>query len=166
MSLCLFDPDDTIAAIASAPSGAARGVIRMSGAKALSLVKRLFEAAEAHPKTASRREPLALAGGLHLRTKTPPIPAVLYRWHAPATYTRQELAELHLPGSPPLVDAVLSELIAEGARLALPPQFAFRAFLAGRIDLTQAEALLGIISAQTARHLRVASDQYAGGLSK
>lgn len=95
-----------------------------------------------------------------------PIPAVLYLWPNARSYTREPLAELHLPGSPPLADAVLGALCASGARLAQPGEFTMRAFLAGRIDLTQAEAVLGVIEAQDSRQLESALAQLAGGIAR
>jgi tRNA modification GTPase len=75
------------------------------------------------------------------------------------------VAELHTLGSPPLLDAALRALCAAGARLAEPGEFTLRAFLAGRLDLTQAEAVLGVIDARSRRELDVALSQLAGGLA-
>jgi tRNA modification GTPase len=76
------------------------------------------------------------------------------------------MAELHLLGSPPLVEAALAAVCAVGARVAEPGEFTLRAFLAGRIDLTQAEAVLGVIDAVDRRQLDAALAQLAGGLAK
>ena len=98
----------------------------------------------------------------------PPVGALachVYLWPGSRSYTRQPSAELHLIGSPPLLDAALQTLCAQGARLAQPGEFTLRAFLAGRIDLTQAEAVLGVVDAENSRELHVALLQLAGGLS-
>ena len=99
---------------------------------------------------------------------TPPIAALachLYLWPTSRSYTRQPSAELHLIGSPPLLEAALHVLCEQGTRLAQPGEFTLRAFLAGRVDLTQAEAVLGVIDAENSRELNVVLTQLAGGLS-
>src|SRR5207237_7200009 len=77
----------------------------------------------------------------------------------------QDVAEIHLVGSPPLVSQVLSHCLAQGARHAEPGEFTLRAFLSGRIDLTRAEAVLGVIEATNPAQLEAALEQLAGGLS-
>ena len=72
---------------------------------------------------------------------------MLALWPAPRTYTGQSVAEIHLVGSPPLVSQVLAHCLGRGARHAEPGEFTLRAFLSGRIDLTRAEAVLGVIEA-------------------
>ena len=84
----------------------------------------------------------------------------------PAAATRdQPAAEIHTAGSPPILQAVLATLCAAGARPARPGEFTLRAFLAGRIDLTQAEAVLGVIDAGSQRDFSRALEQLAGGLA-
>ncbi len=94
------------------------------------------------------------------------MPATLYLWPGTSSYTREPAAELHTLGSPPLLTAVVEQLGRVGARPAAPGEFTLRAFLAGRIDLTQAEAVLGIIDARGEHELRVALEQLAGGLTR
>jgi tRNA modification GTPase len=86
-------------------------------------------------------------------------------WPGQRTYTGGPLAEIHLTGSAPLSNLVLSDCLARGARLAEPGEFTLRAFLAGRIDLTQAEAVLGVIDAGNPAQLNAALQQLAGGIS-
>ena len=69
-------------------------------------------------------------------------------WPGPRSYTGQDIAEIHLIGSAPLSGLVLSACLAQGARPAEPGEFTLRAFLSGRIDLTRAEAVLGVIEAR------------------
>jgi tRNA modification GTPase len=95
-----------------------------------------------------------------------PVPTTLYLWPTKSSYTRQPSAELHLPGSPPLLEAALEAVCHAGARLARPGEFTLRAFLAGRLDLTQAEAVLGVIDAGSRQELDAALSQLAGGLAK
>ncbi len=90
---------------------------------------------------------------------------MLSLWPAPRTYTGQDVAEIHLVGSPPLVSLVLSHCLIRGARQAEPGEFTLRAFLSGRIDLTRAEAVLGVIDAANPAQLDAALQQLAGGLA-
>ena len=82
------------------------------------------------------------------------------------SYTREPVAEFHTLGSPPLLEALLRAVCTAGARLARPGEFTLRAFLAGRFDLVQAEAVLGVIDAADRRELDVALAQLAGGLTR
>jgi tRNA modification GTPase len=185
--------DDTIAAIASPPGGAARGIVRLSGLAVEICLEACFRGvadnvgvAVALPppeslqpgggsKTATPTYCLAtssptnfphiLEGELHLPGIFSPLPCELYLWPAGRSYTGQEVAEFHTFGSPPLLEALLKTLCAAGARLAEPGEFTLRAFLSGRIDLTQAEAVLGVIDADDPRQLRTALGQLAGGLA-
>jgi tRNA modification GTPase len=90
------------------------------------------------------------------------IPARAYVMRAPATYTREDMVELHLPASAPILQRLMSGMIERGARAAQPGEFTERAFLNGRIDLTQAEAVLRAIHAMHAGELRNAINQLRG----
>lgn len=90
--------------------------------------------------------------------------AVVFK--APRTYTREDLVEIHLPASPPLVDALLRSLVEHGARPARPGEFTLRAFLNGRLDLAQAEAVEQLISAEGDADRVAALDQLGGSFSK
>jgi tRNA modification GTPase len=83
---------------------------------------------------------------------------------APSTYTREEVVEINAHSGPLLLERILGILLQEGARLAKPGEFTFRAFINGRIDLTQAEAIIDLINAQSERGLHLASNQIHGGL--
>ncbi|MFI5458624.1 MAG: tRNA modification GTPase [Isosphaerales bacterium] len=158
-----LDPNDTIAAVASPPGPAARGIVRLSGPEALAIALDGFlpDSGEIPP----RRCAVARAGSLRLDGLRPLLPATLALWPAPRTYTGQNVAEIHLVGSTPLVSLVLANCLGRGARLAEPGEFTLRAFLSGRIDLTRAEAVLGVIDAQNPAQLHAALQQLAGGLS-
>jgi tRNA modification GTPase len=108
----------------------------------------------------------AIAGSLGLPGIASPLPCEVYLWPSGRSYTGQPVAEIHTLGSPPLLEAVVRTLCAAGARLAEPGEFTLRAFLAGRIDLTQAEAVLGVIDAANPEQLDVALSQLAGGLAE
>jgi tRNA modification GTPase len=160
----MFDAEDTIVALASPPGGAARAIVRVSGPGAVAVVEQCFRAHDRRLPGGLRR-PTALEGDLHIQALSAPLPAVLYLWPSTRSYTRQPTAEFHTLGSPPLAEALVSELCRLGARPARRGEFTLRAFLAGRLDLTQAEAVLGVIDARGSAELHVALTQLAGGLA-
>jgi tRNA modification GTPase len=156
--------EDTIAAIASAPGGALRGILRLSGPGVVSCLRPCFRADREGDLSACTR-PSLIRGQLQLSGPLGDVPCDLYLWPGSRSYTRQPAAELHTIGSPPLLDAALRAVCAAGARLAEPGEFTLRAFLAGRLDLTQAEAVLGVTDARSRQELDVALSQLAGGLA-
>jgi len=161
----LYHADDTIAAIASAPGGAARGIVRVSGPDTASILATCFRTA-ANVDLSDVCAATAFSGTLKLSgSAVRELGADVYFWPDGRSYTRQPVAEIHTLGAPPLVAGVLRTVCAAGARLAEPGEFTLRAFLAGRIDLTQAEAVLGIIDARGERELQAALSQLAGGLA-
>jgi tRNA modification GTPase len=93
------------------------------------------------------------------------LPASLCVWPDERAYTRQPTVEFHVIGATPILDAVVRRCLHAGARLAEPGEFTLRAFLGGRLDLTQAEAVLGVIDAKSKKSLDVALAQLAGGLT-
>ncbi|WP_422927296.1 tRNA modification GTPase [Singulisphaera sp. PoT] len=157
-----LDPHDTIAAVASPPGPGFRGLVRLSGPEAWSIALGRFtpDIDAPPPRRAERRTGRLAVAGLR-----PPLPAAIVLWPAPRTYTGQQLAEIHTVGSPPLVNLLLADCLTRGARLAEPGEFTLRAFLSGRIDLTRAEAVLGVIDARSPAQLDAALQQLAGGLS-
>jgi tRNA modification GTPase len=159
-----LDLDDTICAIASAPGGALRGIVRVSGPDSLTCVSALIRPVGGIDLTA--RAPSCRRVSVFLSDVLGEAPAILYLWPTSRSYTRQPSAELHLPGSPPILEAALAALCEAGARLARPGEFTLRALLAGRLDLTQAEAVLGVIDARSKAELDVALGQLAGGLAR
>jgi len=158
--------DDTIVAIASPPGGAARAIIRLSGPDAHACAARLFHPDPGSSPFTLHLSPFTVSGALHLPGLHSPLPADMYLWPNGRSYTGQPVVEFHTLGSPPLLDAVLRAACGVGARLAQPGEFTQRAFLAGRIDLAQAEAVLGVIEASDPGQLDVALGQLAGGLSR
>jgi tRNA modification GTPase len=157
--------DDTIAAIASPPGGAARGIVRMSGPAVGRCLTSVFTADDRR-KADGIVHPTALRGAIRLAALHAPLACQVYLWPDRRSYTGQPVAEIHMPGSPPLLEAALDAVCQAGARLAEPGEFTLRAFLAGRIDLTQAEAVLGVIDATDRSQLDVALAQLAGGLAR
>lgn len=157
--------DETIAAIASAPGGGLRGIIRISGPATARCLRPIF-CTDVNADWDRGKVARVISGRLLVGEPFGEIPCDLFFWPTARSYTRQPSAELHLIGSPPLLAAALQAVAAAGARPALPGEFTLRAFLAGRLDLTQAEAVLGVIDAQSQRELDVALEQLAGGLAR
>ena len=162
-----FHTDDTICAIASAPGGAGRGIVRISGQAAVSTAAHLFEATDQRLIHAVRQAS-AVTGraSIYFGGAIRSLPCDLLIWPTCRSYTREPIAELHTVGSPPLLQAVVAAACKAGARLAEPGEFTLRAFLAGRLDLIQAEAVLGVIDARGSGDLDAALVQLAGGLSR
>jgi len=166
----VYDPDDTIAAIGTAAAGAARGMVRVSGPRTVAIVEQCFSAKNGLGPLPLVRVASVLPGQLQLGNccgrDVPPVDCDLFLWPGQQSYTRQPTAELHTFGSPAVLEMILETLCRCGARAAKPGEFTLRAFLAGRIDLTQAEAVLGVIDARDAQELSGALAQMAGGLSR
>ena len=160
-----LDPTDTIAAVASPAGGGVLGLVRVTGPAAFAVVRAAFRP-DGGPASPPRDHAARWTGRVDLEgTRRSPAVAVHW-WPAPRTYTGQPLVEVETVGSPPVLAAVLKVFLARGARLAEPGEFTLRAFLAGRIDLTQAEAVLGVIDAASPEQLDLALRQLAGGLAK
>ncbi|MGD9632057.1 MAG: tRNA modification GTPase [Pirellulales bacterium] len=159
--------DDTIAAIATAAGGAARSMVRVSGPDAATIVERCFTPG-ADGNFVLPRRAVAMDGSvaIALHSVTRSVPCTLFYWPDERSYTREPVAEFHALGSPPLAQAVLNAVCGAGARLAESGEFTLRAFLAGRLDLTQAEAVLGVIDAHDASDLSAAVEQLAGNLAR
>jgi tRNA modification GTPase len=156
--------EETIAAIATAPGVGAIGIVRIAGPGSFGVAAKLFEPA--------RRATVAdLPGGRALfgRVRDPADAAlidegVLLSFRAPHSYTGQDAVELQVHGGPAVLRRVLELVLASGARLAAPGEFTMRAVIAGRLDLTQAEAVQGLIEARSDAARRQASSGLAGGL--
>lgn len=155
-------PDDTIVALSSAAGPGARAIVRLSGPNTRAVVASVFT-----PDVAPRSQGRYLQpGSVRLTGVHSPLPATLYFFPAPRTYTGQDLAELHTISSPPLVERLIADLLAAGARPAQPGEFTLRAFLAGKKDLPQAEAVLAVIDANSDADLTAALAQLAGGVTQ
>ncbi|MCO6043717.1 50S ribosome-binding GTPase [Aeoliella sp. ICT_H6.2] len=154
-----MDLDDTIVAIASAAGGSPRGAVRISGPRAVALAGDLVGGSLPELTVATAIEALIPLDANRQ------LPATLFVWPGERSFTRQPTVEIHTLGSPPLLSLVVSRACVLGGRLARPGEFTLRAFLAGRIDLTQAEAVLGVIDASGDRALQTALAQLAGGMA-
>ncbi|MBQ6616569.1 MAG: tRNA modification GTPase [Thermoguttaceae bacterium] len=152
--------DDTIVAISSPLTGAALGIVRLSGAQTIDILSACFGLSLDKPARATRLElPLTLDADAS------PLPASVYLWQEGHSYTGELSAEIHTIGSLPLLNRIVDRLIESGARAAQGGEFTFRAFLSGSLDLTQAEAVLGLIEASDETAFKTAARQLAGGFS-
>ena len=158
-------PADTIAAI-STPSGpGAIGILRLSGPEAASIVEKCFQ--PLGPKGLREHKPRELVYGDLLDSGGQPIDRVLCTYsRGPSSYTGEDTAELQCHGSPMVLALGLEALFTAGARQARAGEFTRRAFLNGRLDLAQAEAVGDLLSTQSREGARHAAGQLAGALSK
>ena len=156
----MISDQDTIAAIATPIGQAGIGIIRVSGPRCLAIARKIF----------SPRNPVTNFISHHLYLGTlcdpssgKPIDEVLLSFmKGPRTYTREDIIEINSHSGYMLLSKILDALLSQGARLARPGEFTLRAFLNGRIDLTQAEAIVDLISSQSERGLLLASEQVRG----
>jgi len=160
-----LDLDDTIVALASPPGPAPRGIVRVSGLVTADIVENVFRPDVAFAGWRSTKVPRRFVGSLNLPTIIVPIPVALMYWPTRRSFTGQPMAEFHLLGSVPLLEATLDQICQCGARLARRGEFTMRAFLSGRIDLLQAEAVLGVIEATDHEELQKALSQLGGRMT-
>jgi len=161
-----FDIEDTIVAVATAREpGAARGIVRVSGPNALRAISGAFQAS-GNLSIDDVSSPTVLSGRFKCDGMENSIACEVAVWPNQQSYTNQVAAEIHTIGSLPILDAILEQLRESGCRLAEPGEFTMRAFLSGRLDLTEAEAVLGVIDAVDKSQLTVALEQLSGGLAK
>ena len=151
---------DTICAVATAPGAGGVAIVRVSGARAGELFKQLFQ--PAHPDAASGRR-LAYGHAVYRGEIIDEVLAVFMA--APATYTREDVFEIHCHGGSVCARRVVEAAVALGARAAEPGEFTRRAFLNGRIDLTEAEAVMSLIGADSEAAARASVRQLEGGVS-
>jgi tRNA modification GTPase len=178
----MFSTLDTIVAIATPPGRGGIGVVRLSGPDARSIAQRLIAhrdgleprhatltfvrdttAVRLKADTTCAADPSCVASGFSRTNAIDQVVATYFP--APHSYTGEDVVELSAHGSPPVLRAIVEAAIAEGTRLAEPGEFTLRAFLNGRIDLMQAEAVADLIDAVTPLQARAAFDQLHGTLT-
>ena len=158
--------DDTIAAIATPLGEGGLAVIRLSGAEALAVADRSFAPAGEGSVKPSAAATHTIHFGHVVRDGQTVDEALLAVMRAPRTFTREDVVEITCHGGILAAKMVLDTVLANGARLAEPGEFTRRAFLNGRIDLAQAEAVADLIHSRTELALRAANEQLAGKLSQ
>jgi len=158
-------PFDTIAAISTPPGEGAIGIVRISGGKAFEITKRIFQPYKSL-KDRSKLQSFTMHLG-YIKNELRTIDEVLVSFmRAPHTYTREDIVEINCHGGAVAVNEVLKLVLQNGASLAEPGEFTKRAFINGRIDLSQAESVLDIVRAKTGRSLSAAVNQLKGGIKE
>ena len=159
----MFATDDTIVAIATPPGRGGLGIVRLSGPAALQVAAAVV----------SRRAPLEPRRATFTRVRGADPPSsgatdtvVVTSFPAPHSYTGQDVVEISAHGSPVVLRGIVRAAIEAGARLAQPGEFTLRAFLSGKLDLIQAEAVADLIAAATPLQARMAFDQLEGTLTR
>lgn len=154
--------EDTIVSPVTPAGEGGVSIVRLSGSQSLPLFKKVFKAACGHREFKSH----LMYYGHILDLSGAVIDEVMAVYMAaPRTYTREDVVELHCHGSPGIVQKVLDICIDRGARVARPGEYTFRAFMNGRLDLAQAEAVIDLIKARTQSSQRIAFSQLDGKLS-
>ncbi|MEM9418443.1 MAG: GTPase [Planctomycetota bacterium] len=148
---------DTIVAVSSPPGRSARGLVRLAGPDAFTVLAQLID---------SLPEPQRIESRKLSQTDLPKIPVLGVTFPGPGSYTGGDVAELQLPGHPALLDRVIHAALSLGARLAEPGEFTFRAYAAGRLDLTQAEGVAATINAISDGQLAAAAHLREGELAR
>ncbi|MDA0268838.1 MAG: tRNA uridine-5-carboxymethylaminomethyl(34) synthesis GTPase MnmE [Cyanobacteria bacterium] len=161
----MLSQGETIAAIATAivPAQGSVGIVRLSGATAIAIARSLFQAPGSQPWDSHR-----ILYGHICDPQTQKIldEALLLLMFAPRSYTREDVVEFHCHGGIMAVQQVLHCCLAQGARLAQPGEFTLRAFLNGRLDLTQAESIVDLVSAQSRQAAQAALGGVQGKLTQ
>jgi tRNA modification GTPase len=159
----LFSTSDTIVAVATPPGRGGIGVVRLSGADARAIAERLTRLRQRLEPRHATLTTLEVDGDATTRALDH---VILTYFPAPASYTGDDVVEISAHGSPVILRAIVSAAMTAGARLAEPGEFTFRAFINGRMDLMQAEAVADLIDSVTPRQARAAFDQLNGTLTR
>ncbi len=154
--------EETIAAIATPIGAGGIGIIRVSGHNAETIARKIFRS----------KRPIKSFDSFHLylghiidpKSNLPVDEVLLSIMHAPFSYTREDVVEINSHSGYAILSSILQIILRAGARLAKPGEFTLRAFLNGRIDLTQAEAIIDLINAKGDMSVRLAASQLVGGL--
>lgn len=158
---------DTIAAVATPQGSGGIGIIRISGQDALTLLSGIFGRGKSGPSDCSALESHRVIHGYVFDPGTLEIidEVLVIPMLAPRSYTAENVVEIHAHSGPMVIRTLLELVLRQGARLADPGEFTRRAFLNGRIDLTQAEAVMDIINARSSNAVKIAASQSSGTLS-
>ena len=157
--------EDTIAAVSTPLGRGGLGIIRISGKQALSIAKKVFRP-NSIPFQELKPYHATLGKVIDPSDHREMDQALLTYFKRPRSYTREDVVEISCHGSPPLLYRILEIVLQAGARLAEPGEFTYRAFLHGRIDLIQAEAINDLIKAKTHYQAELAYQQLRGELSR
>ena len=153
---------DTIAAISTPPGEGAISIVRMSGEEAVSIAQKVFSGKDL---TQAKSHTINYGHIVDPKTHEEIDEVMVSLMLAPKTFTREDVVEINCHGGIVATNRILQLLLLNGARLAEPGEFTKRAFLHGRIDLTQAESVMDLIRAKTDRSMKIALNQLDGNLS-
>lgn len=163
----------TIAAIATPPGSGGIGIIRVSGEGSLKILSDIFRktgkrapAVQHHSSIELQAHRMYLGHIIDPREKTLVDEVLVVTMRAPHSYTMEDVVEIQSHSGYIVLNKILKLVLAYGARLAEPGEFTRRAFMNGRIDLTQAEAVIDVINARTGKSLDIATEQLKGGIGK
>jgi tRNA modification GTPase len=158
--------DDTIAAISTPVGQGGIGIVRLSGPDAVAITDRIFRSKKNEKPSRAPSHKMLYGHIVDPADERLVDEVLLAIMRAPNSYTREDVVEINCHGSMVSVRQILEIALREGARIAEPGEFTKRAFLHGRINLSQAEAVLDIINAKTEESMRIASEQLRGGLTE
>lgn len=157
----MYELNDTIAAVATPPGVGGIGILRVSGPKAINAAQVLFKA----KKNIELKRQILLGRFQDPESGEALDEGLLLVMPKPQSYTTEDVVEFHVHGSPSLLQTLLNLVIKQGIRMAFPGEFTYRAFVNGRLDLTQAEAVEALVSSQGESYRRQAVRQLTGGLA-
>jgi tRNA modification GTPase len=155
----MYNPGDTIVAVSSPPLGE-RAIVRISGPNTLDILRQIFD-----PPITEEKKGCVIAGSITVDVELR-IDAQLYLFLAPHSYTGDTLAEIHIYTNPSVTGALLEDLLSKGLRMAGPGEFTARAYLNGKIDLAQAEAVNEIVVSSNRFQLAAAEKLLSGRLAE
>lgn len=161
-----YSEEDTIAAISTAVGDAGIGIVRLSGIDAIEIAKKIFKSNFKKDLSEVTSHQIMYGKIFHPETGEMIDEVLLSVMKSPKTYTTQDVVEINTHGGGVVVRAVLDAALKAGARMAEPGEFTKRAFLGGRIDLTQAEAVMNVIGAKSEKGLSLSLNQLKGGLKE
>jgi tRNA modification GTPase len=164
--LSMLTGDDTISAIATAIGEGGIGIIRISGSKAMAIAGKLFISKSGKTVDSLLSHQVMYGHIIDPASGETVDEAILLIMRAPRSYTCEDVVEIHCHGGPVPLKRILDLTLVQGARLADPGEFTKRAFLNGRLDLAQAEAVIDIIRSKTDASLKVAVGNLSGQLSE
>ena len=156
--------EETIAAISTPFGESGIGIVRLSGSSAESIARKLFKSKRGRSYFISHY--LHYGEIIDIQSGKAVDEVLIVLMKSPKTYTREDIVEIHCHGGYLVLQKILELVLREGARIAQPGEFTRRAFLHGRIDLTQAEAVIDLINARTEASLEIANQQLKGWLYK
>lgn len=158
--------EDTIAAVSTPPGEGGIGIVRLSGSMSFSIAENITRLTCKRKLSALASHSMFLGKIMDVETQVVVDEVFVIPMKSPRTYTGQDIVEIHAHGSPVVLQKILELCVKQGARCASPGEFTKRAFLSGRMDLSQSEAVLDVIQAKNEKALAIASSSLSGKLKE